>query len=142
MMRVSKDPNDKAYEPTAASRRVWSNDQEILDWVTADEFRRVVITSDGQVLNGAVRIEQLWPGNYPEPLVTETSTELPADVGFAGAGLVFDKPKAKPEHPKHPEHPTHPEQSEKPSDVGRPGDPDEAVVVTPIIRPPAGTTQV
>lgn len=59
-MRISTDPTDPAFVD-ARPRRVWVNEKEITGWVTADEFRRCVTTSDG-VLNGSVLIERL-----PEP---------------------------------------------------------------------------
>jgi hypothetical protein len=85
-MRISKDPSDKAFSETAERRRVWSRDVEVMSWVTADEFRRVVIKTDGQVMNGDCRIERL-PEDSPQPEPVAT-VEEPVDAGFAGAGLV------------------------------------------------------
>jgi hypothetical protein len=71
-MRVTTDPTDPHY--SAAPRRVWCQDVEIADWTVADEFRRVVITADGKVHNGAVRVERLEcdkPAPTPAPAVAE-----------------------------------------------------------------------
>lgn len=147
MMRVSKDPDDKAYSPTADQRRAWCNDQEILNWVTADEFRRCVITAE-KVHNGSVRIERL-PEDSPQPSKVVVEVELPADVGFAGAGLVFEKPlKAEPEPESESEsESTQIELLTDPVTVSGqaiecPGDPDEEIEVTPSERLPDGTTQI
>lgn len=132
-MRVSQNPDDKGYSPTAEKRRVWVNDKEIVGWETADEFRRVVVGLDHKVYNGSVRIERLEEDN-PQIKLLGGPAALPADVGFAGAGLVFDKPN-KPEHPEHPEHPEkpeHPVQSQKPPTI-------EPTDVPPV---KVGTTQV
>lgn len=54
-MRVTRIPgdfNDIGDRPC----RVWCNEIEILDWTTADDFRRVVETSDGPRF-GSVRID-------------------------------------------------------------------------------------
>ena len=141
MMRISKDPDDKAFSPTAGERKVWHNDREVPNWITADEFRRVIVTPE-KVLNGAVRIERLAEdGAPPEP---DLILEFPASAGFAGAGLVHEKPtQEKPEHPEHPEHPEAPEQSQKPTEIDRPGSPAEEVVVQPSERlPDEGITSV
>ena len=93
-MRISKDPNDEAYDDTAVKRRVWSRDQEVTDWLTADEFRRVVITMNGRVLNGACRIERIAEDSpVPDPVEV---VEPPVNTGFVGLGLVYVPDKAKP----------------------------------------------
>lgn len=95
MMRVSKDPGDKAYSETAGQRRVWYRDQEVLSWITADEFRRVVITSDNRVLNGPVLIERL-ASDAPPP--SEPEVIVPVNTGFMG--MLVHVPDVKPESPK------------------------------------------
>lgn len=86
LMRVSKDKQDQAYSETADRRRVWCRDVEILDWITADEFRRVVIDATGKAHNGGVRVERL-PEDSPPP--EEPVRTAPIDAGFAGAGMVY-----------------------------------------------------
>lgn len=90
-MRVSKDPLDKAFSETAGRRRAWCNDHEVEDWMTVDEFRRVIVDTNGRVYNGAVRVERL-PEDSPPP---QEVVEVPLDTGFAGVGLVHvpDQPK-------------------------------------------------
>lgn len=140
MMRVSKDEADKAYSPTANQRRVWSNDQEVLNWITADEFRRVVITSDGRVHNGSVRIERL-PEDRPPEVHVDPAPEptMPADVGFAGAGLVFVKPQVQPAAAPEPIPAAEVLDAEILGE--RPGVPDEVVVDTQSERLPDNTSQ-
>lgn len=72
-MRVSTDPNDKAY--TEARPRVWLGEREILGWITADEFRRVVITADGPMF-GAVRVERLLEAGVPSTEPVECTSSL------------------------------------------------------------------
>lgn len=79
-MRVSTDPNDPAYVDDRP-RKVWHRGVEVEDWVVADEFRRVIQTSDGRVINGDVRVERL-PG-VGEPVV-EVAPSAPIDTGFIG----------------------------------------------------------
>lgn len=80
LMRVSTDPNDPAYVDDRP-RKVWHRGVEVEDWVVADEFRRVIQTSDGRVINGDVRVERL-PG-VGEPVV-EVAQSAPIDTGFIG----------------------------------------------------------
>lgn len=131
MMRISKDRDDKAYSPTADQRRVWCNDQEVRSWITADEFRRVVVTSDNKVMNGPVRVERLpCDATPPEP---ELVLDLPASVGFVGAGLVADKPAVKVAEPVLEEL--------QPVEEVRPEVPDNEVVLTPSERLPEDDSQ-
>lgn len=138
-MRVSKDQGDKAYSPTASQRRVWWNDQEVANWVTADEFRRVVVTADGQVHNGSVRVERLAEDSPPpEP---EVVTQIPADVGFVGAGLVFVKPDPKSIEAESEQVEVTVKEAPPVVDFERPGNPDESVVVTQSERLPESDSQ-
>jgi hypothetical protein len=85
-MRVSTDPTDKGY--TTTPYNVWCNDRPIDDWVSADDFRRCVITKDGKVHNGSVRIEAVGAAQPAAPAV---------NTGFSG---VFEaEPKAAPPQP-------------------------------------------
>jgi hypothetical protein len=90
-MRVTTDPTDPHY--SAAPRRVWCQDVEIHDWTVADEFRRVVITVDGKVHNGAVRVERVEadrPAAAPDPAPAQPE-------GFVGVfEHVPDAPAATP----------------------------------------------
>jgi hypothetical protein len=93
-MRVSTDPTDPAFID-ARPRRVWCNDAEVADWTVADDFRRCVITSDGKVHHGAVRIEQLPAEGVAVGTVSFGSgVSVPINTGFVG---VFE---AVPEAPK------------------------------------------
>ena len=83
-MRVSTVPGDPHYVD-ARHRRAWVNDQEVLNWAVADEFRRCVIDLEGRVYNGSVRVERLPAVGYPEP--DKPSTPI---TGFVGV-LVSDK---------------------------------------------------
>jgi hypothetical protein len=124
MLRVSKDPNDKAFSRTADQRRVWCNDREIHNWVSADEFRRSVVTKDGKALNGSVRIERL-PEDSPQPIAVPESivAAMPIDCGFASAGMV-------------PEPKSMVAETVEMVEVASPGVPDEVVVDTPSERLP------
>lgn len=133
-MRVSKDTADKAYDLQADQRRVWYNDKEITGWFTADEFRRVVILENGKVLSGAVCIERL--ADTPAAIV-ETPPSFPADAGFAGAGLVFDKPVNQ---DLLQQEPAFCERLESAGDE-HPGSPDEGLVFPQIERLPEDDTQ-
>lgn len=79
-MRVSTDPSDPAYVDDRP-RRVWLNDREIDGWITADEFRRCVVTATG-ALHGSVLIERLpkvgEPVVEPAPMV---------DIGLSGISV-------------------------------------------------------
>lgn len=80
-MRVSTDPADPAYiddRPRAA----WCNDRLIEGWVVADEFRRCVITANGKVHNGSVRVERL-PAEIEDEVQTASVTPI-TDAGFVG----------------------------------------------------------
>lgn len=73
-MRVAQETD------SAEGRRVWYRDVEITDWSEADEFRRVVITKSGKVLNGDVRIERMEcdkPKTLPMPSPTPEPTPQP-----------------------------------------------------------------
>lgn len=113
-MRVSLDPADPAYDPTP--RRVWCNDRECADWVTADEFRRVVTTST-KVLHGAVCIERVSK-EHVEP-VEAVPAEVPINAGFTSGFFVVE-----------------PKTSNVIEEATSPGDPDESVVVTQSERLP------
>ena len=80
-MRICTDnQQDQDYDPRP--RRVWSNDAEVLEpWSIADEFRRVVILTSGQVLNGAVYIQRIKEDNTPD---TSEPTVSSGDSGFVG----------------------------------------------------------
>lgn len=88
-MRVSTDQSDKAY--TEVPHNVWCNDKPIDDWVTADDFRRCVITRDGTVHNGSVRIAPVGEHQESPPIQTgfvgvfeaEPKVELPAPAAPA-----------------------------------------------------------
>ncbi len=57
-MRVSKDKNDSAYD--ARERKIFLNDKEVSgEWLSADEFRRVITMADGRNLFGSVYVERL-----------------------------------------------------------------------------------
>jgi hypothetical protein len=92
-VRISTDPADKGY--TTTPYNVWCNDRPIDDWVTADDFRRCVITKDGKTLQGSVRIE---PVGAAKPAA-------PVNTGFVGVFVA--EPKAAPQqqapvkHGKH-----------------------------------------
>jgi hypothetical protein len=92
LIRISHDPQDKAYDPDAGLRRVWCRDVLIEGWVTADEFRQVVITADGTVLHGPVLIEKLQKDRPPEP---EPVPEVTINLGFShGMFAPVIEPKA------------------------------------------------
>jgi len=55
-MRVSKDPKDAAYDPRG--RKVFVSEKPVENWVSADEFRRVVVCTDRTIF-GDVYIERL-----------------------------------------------------------------------------------
>lgn len=69
MIRISTDPTDPHYDERP--RRVTVNGKEVGKWITADEFRRCVITPEG-VVYGAVSIERL-----PESEEVEIQTIAP-----------------------------------------------------------------
>ncbi|MGZ5121031.1 MAG: hypothetical protein ACXWCK_33600 [Burkholderiales bacterium] len=83
-MRVTRIAGD-ANDIGATSCRVWINEVEVLDWTVADDFRRVVETSDGPRF-GSVRIEV-----QPEQ-VAEVAAE-PAEVLAPARTQVARKPK-------------------------------------------------
>lgn len=106
-IRVSQDPSDPFYDPTP--RRVWCNDRECVDWVTADEFRRVVTTKT-RVLYGAVCIERVAKESVKS--VESEPLQVPINAGFT-TGFFVAEPKAK-----------------VIEEMSSPGDPDSTVVVT------------
>lgn len=79
-MRVSTDPSDPAYVDDRP-RRVWLNDREVDGWITADEFRRCVVTATG-ALHGSVLIERLPKVGEP---VAEPAPTL--DIGLSGISV-------------------------------------------------------
>lgn len=85
-MRVSIDPSDPCCDERP--RRVWVNEVEIGGWISADEFRRCVVTATG-VVYGAVRIEQL--GEPGAPVV-----ETPIEASSSLAGMLVPVPKSEP----------------------------------------------
>jgi hypothetical protein len=89
-MRVSNDPGDRAYDPQP--RKVWCNDVEIEGWVTADEFRRVVITPE-KVHHGVVGIERLPSDRPPDP---PPPPIVSVDTGFSGMFVNVPDEPAKP----------------------------------------------
>lgn len=58
--RIPDDFNEVGDKPCC----VWLNEVEILDWIVADDFRRVVETADGARF-GAVRIDMQAQGCVP-----------------------------------------------------------------------------
>ncbi len=57
-MRVSKDKTDAAYDPR--DRKIFISEKQVSgNWVSADEFRRVVVMDDGKAIFGDVYIERL-----------------------------------------------------------------------------------
>lgn len=110
-MRISTDPNDPAYVDERP-RRVWCNDIEVAGWTVADEFRRCVITADGKVYHGSIRIERLQDG---EVEAETPAAEMPFNACFSG--VFVNVPDMKPE----------PESIEQASRV--------AAVITPVAAP-------
>ncbi len=56
-MRVSKDKDDSAYD--ARERKVFISEKPVENWISADEFRRVIVLADGKAIFGDVYIERL-----------------------------------------------------------------------------------
>lgn len=72
-MRVSKEKNDAAYD--ARDRKVFISEKQVLgNWISADEFRRVVVMDDGKAIFGDVYIERL-PEVAPSFVEPENKTE-------------------------------------------------------------------
>lgn len=88
-MRISTDPSDPAFIDERP-RRVWVNEKEIQGWITADEFRRCVVTAEGAI-HGSVLIERL-----PEP--GTPVVEAPAECvgGLSGVFVKVEEPAPAP----------------------------------------------
>jgi len=81
-MRVSKDPKDVAYDPR--ERKVFVSEKPVENWISADEFRRVVVCTDRTIF-GDVYIERL-----PEVIKEDKSKQEVIEV----SKLIADKPLA------------------------------------------------
>lgn len=91
-MRICTDNRDDPHFDNRP-RRVWSRDAEVVvPWSIADEFRRVVILTDGRVLHGAVFIERLKEDGTSQDVFAPPTP----NAGFSGTlASVPDAPAAQ-----------------------------------------------
>lgn len=103
-MRVCTDnKDDPHYDPRP--RRVWVRDREVMEpWVSADEFRRVVVLASGEVLNGAVHIEKLKDTGESEGALMPPAP----NTGFIGTSVFVADTQAEVSAAPAPERPPAP----------------------------------
>lgn len=104
-MRVSKDPSDAAYD--ARDRKVFISEKQVSgNWVSADEFRRVVVMVDGSAIFGDVYIERLpevgKQNDKPQEIASENDNKAePSFVEPENKAEEAEKVPAIAETPKH-----------------------------------------